>query len=641
MSAKICKITIIMAIAALFLGCPGYNELNTHPQDSENGFLTINIGDSSENRTILPKNANINCNTFSLVLTKLGNRIERDWTGGAVSIELSPGSWDLTLTGYSDAQRQTPLVYGSANGIVVGQSQTTSHTVYLQPAMVFDRTGTFIWNINYPADVTSASMVITPLNTSNGSPQQTINFTGGALKNNSSSPLTLNTGYYKVTFSMTGGERPLGRVDYMHIYEGLESYFSFDFIYSLISAWAPGNKSAYNLNGVSFNMVFVSESVTFPTGVSDNGSAVISSPYFIGETPVTWEIWSTVRSWAVSNGYSMSEGRSGSSGSGSGKHPVTMISWYDSIVWCNALTEYYNLITGSSLEFVYVSSGTPIRSSSQTSEINGAIPVNEAGGFRLPMSNEWELAARWRNDDTNSVAGYSSPWFTKGDSASNAASNINNSTATGYVAFYSSNSSSTAEVKSKEPNSLGIYDMSGNVWEWCIDKSGSYRIARGGAWTDPGSYQRVGYVHIADPPTLKEHNHGLRIVRSSNFSTSPSSGKRYEVVNQSMNWENAKLEAERRGGYLAVITSAQEQSTIESLLNRDGIINNYWLGGYRDTNNTFIWITGEPMNYSNWYPGEPNNDSGYENRIELWRDFNWMWNDSSQSNYFGFIIEWD
>ncbi|MCL2245155.1 MAG: hypothetical protein FWC03_11945 [Treponema sp.] len=478
MSAKICKITIIMVIAALTAGCPGYNELNTHLQDSENGFLTINIGDSNENRTILPKNANINCNTFSLVLTALGKRVERDWTGGAVSIELSPGSWDLTLTGYSDAQRQTPLVYGSANGIVVGQSQTTSHTVYLQPAMVFDRTGTFIWNINYPADVTSASMVITPLNTSNGSPQQTVNFSSGALKNNSSSTLTLNTGYYKVTFSMTGGERPLGRVDYMHIYEGLESYFSYNFVY---------------------------------------GSQNLSKRYEVVNQTMTWE-----------NAKLEAERRGG----------------------------YLAVITSA----------------------------EEQSTIESLISRDGSLSTYW-------LGGYRD--------------------ANNQFVWVTGEPMNFSNWGTGEPNN------SGGRENWIeINRSN-------GKWND-----------------MYQTNRGF-IIEWDIMSTSPSSGKRYEVVNQSMNWENAKLEAERRGGYLAVITSAQEQSTIESLVSRDGTMECYWLGGYRNTNNTFVWITGEPMSYTNWYPGEPNNTYGTEDKMEYMQHHSGRWNDNSSQANGGFIIEWD
>ncbi|MDR0301824.1 MAG: fibronectin type III domain-containing protein [Treponema sp.] len=276
---------------------------------------------------------------------------------------------------------------------------------------------------------------------------------------------------------------------------------------------------AYTTNEVSFNMAAIPGGTMFPTGISDTGSAMVSAAYQIAETQVTWELWNTVRTWAVANGYSMSAGQRGSNGSGSDQQPVTMVSWYDSIVWCNALTEYWNEKTGTNMETVYNNSeGSPIRNSGDTGVLNSVTPSVTAQGFRLPTSNEWELAARWRNDNTNTVAGYSNPWFTKGDSASGATASYSNVNVTHGVAVTNSNSSGTAAVKSKLPNALGLYDMSGNVWEVCFDRSGSSdRVTRGGAWSDDLQYKRVGYVHNR-PPAQTYNNHGFRLVRNNDYS---------------------------------------------------------------------------------------------------------------------------
>jgi formylglycine-generating enzyme required for sulfatase activity len=113
-----------------------------------------------------------------------------------------------------------------------------------------------------------------------------------------------------------------------------------------------------------------------------------------------------------------------------------------------------------------------------------------ATGFRLPTSDEWELAARWRNDATNAVNGYNNPWFTMGNSASGATSDYGNMAATGAVAWYKSNASDrTHPVKGKAPNALGLYDMSGNAMEWCSTwaTAGSSCISRGGSWNSVNS----------------------------------------------------------------------------------------------------------------------------------------------------------
>ena len=87
--------------------------------------------------------------------------------------------------------------------------------------------------------------------------------------------------------------------------------------------------------------------------------------------------------------------------------------------------------------------------------------------------DEWELAARRRNDATNAVDGFSSPWFTEGTSASGAAADTSSASAAMAVAWYSANSGdSTREVGGRTANSLGLYGTSGNVSEGCFTSEG-------------------------------------------------------------------------------------------------------------------------------------------------------------------------
>jgi formylglycine-generating enzyme required for sulfatase activity len=81
------------------------------------------------------------------------------------------------------------------------------------------------------------------------------------------------------------------------------------------------------------------------------------------------------------------------------------------------------------------------------------------------------------------------------------------------VAWYSSNSgSSTQDVATKLANELGLSDMSGNVWEWCFDASGSLRVFRGGSWNyyaDSCAYRNN------DSPSVTVSYIGIRVARSS------------------------------------------------------------------------------------------------------------------------------
>ena len=124
---------------------------------------------------------------------------------------------------------------------------------------------------------------------------------------------------------------------------------------------------------------------------------------------------------------------------------------------------------------------------------------------------------------------------------------------------------------------------------------------------------------------------------------------RYEVVNQSSSWADAKREAERRGGYLAVITSEAEQRTIESLIG-DGTKDRYWIGGYCESDRVWKWVTGESMSYTNWGPNDPNNYGGNEYSMSFTRQQFYsqgastllgQWIDEENGRNNGYIIEFD
>jgi formylglycine-generating enzyme required for sulfatase activity len=193
--------------------------------------------------------------------------------------------------------------------------------------------------------------------------------------------------------------------------------------------------------------------------------------FYIGETEISYELWYAVRTWATDsargpNIYTFANaGREGSSGTigaaptTAKQEPVTEIGWLDAAVWCNAYSEALGKTP------VYKNGGTVLRDSSGTGSVQVEDTINN--GFRLPTDAQWEYAAR------GGVSG-ASAWayaYAGSDTIDN-------------VAVYSGNSGNkTAGVKSKDPNSLGLYDMTGNVWEWCEDVySGANRVIRGGAW---------------------------------------------------------------------------------------------------------------------------------------------------------------
>ena len=228
----------------------------------------------------------------------------------------------------------------------------------------------------------------------------------------------------------------------------------------------------FTVKGVKFKMVAV-KGGKFQMGSNDGEDDekpvhnVTLSDYYIGETEVTQELWQTVM------------GSNPSYFTGNDQRPVECVSWDDCQTFVNKLN---NLLAGQ-------------------------LPAGRK--FRLPTEAEWEYAARGGNrsrrtqysgsDTLAEVAWYDEDWDT----------------------------GSTHRVKLKKANELGLYDMSGNVWEWCFDSYASYtnrsqtnpkvnngwdsfRVLRGGGWAYHAQGCRVAYRGDYNPVS-RSGNGGLRL----------------------------------------------------------------------------------------------------------------------------------
>ena len=206
--------------------------------------------------------------------------------------------------------------------------------------------------------------------------------------------------------------------------------------------------------------------------------------FVIGRYEVTGELWDAVRAWAATRGYDLP-----SSSAAGPQYPAGSVSWYDAVKFCNALSEW------AGLSPVYRVNGAVFRSGDYGASVS---PVVMAGGngWRLPSEAEWEWAAKSgpQNQTTTYVG----------------------SNTVGAVAWYSANAASPQRVGQKFSNAIGIYDMSGNVSEWCQDLPTANwppRRMRGGSYVHAELSVRLTR-RSEQSPELRSAWTGFRLVRT-------------------------------------------------------------------------------------------------------------------------------
>ena len=250
--------------------------------------------------------------------------------------------------------------------------------------------------------------------------------------------------------------------------------------------------------------------------------SVYLSAFYMDKYDVTKALWDEVRNWATNHGYSFDY-----SNSGQGKaanHPAQTMTWYDAVKWCNARSEKEGRVPA-----YYTTAGQTVPYRSGTNDLQNTF-VNWGSGYRLPTEAEWEKAARggasggrfpWSDTDniTHSLANYnSSPNYAYDTSLTRGHHPTFNDGVYPY----------TSPVGYFAPNGYGLYDMAGNVRQWCWDwygaysgsaqtdprgpATGSFRVYRGGSWGDVAYGCRAAF-RISHAPADGHYSLGFRSVR--------------------------------------------------------------------------------------------------------------------------------
>jgi len=236
------------------------------------------------------------------------------------------------------------------------------------------------------------------------------------------------------------------------------------------------------------------------TDITDaNPISIYLSAFVMDVNLVNYGLWTNVYAYATSHGYNIVHpGVNGGTGT---NYPVETVDWYDCVKWCNARSQQAGLTRVYYLDGGFTQVYT-------NGEIDAVYPNWGANGYRLPTEAEWEKAAR------GGGSGLRFPW---GNLIHTNQARYTYNSSYSYDLGPSNSPAGPSQVGSFDVNGYGLYDMAGNLYEWCWDWYGTpygqpsttnptgagseldVRVFRGGLWGGNANVARCAYRGVVIP----------------------------------------------------------------------------------------------------------------------------------------------